>query len=197
MLRLAIDQVTRLQQLLHYATSATYEHGGTMAGSPERAWYSVAEVAQLLGVSRTTVWRWIRDGRLPARRVGPRTLRVERRVVEAAGPKSSAADVAVFDRSSERGVSEATRVYNLAEPFSSWSGSNIEPDSEAYLRPLDPVDQAQAARKRAALFKDYAPDSVRAALRDFGGSWADLDTDAIIAELHRARAAGTRPNGER
>jgi excisionase family DNA binding protein len=56
-----------------------------MTGSPERAWYSVAEVAQLLGVSRTTVWRWIRAGQLPARRMGPRTLRVDKRALEARG----------------------------------------------------------------------------------------------------------------
>jgi len=31
---------------------------------------SVPEVALYLGVSRQSVWRWIRSGRLPARKVG-------------------------------------------------------------------------------------------------------------------------------
>ena len=37
---------------------------------------TVAEAADFLHVSRTTVWRWIRDGRLRAYRVGPRAIRV-------------------------------------------------------------------------------------------------------------------------
>src|SRR5216683_2554353 len=43
-----------------------------------RTYYSIAEVATLLGVSRVTVWRWIRSGRLPVSRLGHRTVRVKR-----------------------------------------------------------------------------------------------------------------------
>jgi excisionase family DNA binding protein len=32
--------------------------------------YSVPETAELLKVSRQTVWEWVRDGLLPARRTG-------------------------------------------------------------------------------------------------------------------------------
>ena len=38
---------------------------------------SVTEAARLLGVSRTTVWRWIGQGRLRAYRVGARTIRIK------------------------------------------------------------------------------------------------------------------------
>ena len=38
---------------------------------------SITEAAAHLGVSRVTVWRWIRDGYLPATRSGPRTIRIK------------------------------------------------------------------------------------------------------------------------
>src|SRR5215211_2116093 len=65
-----------------------------------RPWYSITEAAALLGVSRVSIWRWIRDGRLPVARPGHRTARIpgddlERllleRVREQLGPSASAA----------------------------------------------------------------------------------------------------------
>jgi len=38
---------------------------------------SVNEAAKRLHVSHPTVWRWIKSGRLPAYRVGPKTIRVK------------------------------------------------------------------------------------------------------------------------
>ncbi|HWE61665.1 MAG TPA: GAF domain-containing protein, partial [Chloroflexota bacterium] len=51
------------------------------AGSPTilatgHAYYSIAQATALLGVSRVSIWRWIRDGRLPAARLGHRTTRI-------------------------------------------------------------------------------------------------------------------------
>ncbi len=43
---------------------------------------TVAQVCRAYGVSRTTLWRWIRDGRLAADRLGPRSLRIRRGDVE-------------------------------------------------------------------------------------------------------------------
>ncbi|RMD58860.1 DNA-binding protein [Candidatus Parcubacteria bacterium] len=42
---------------------------------------TIKEVAAYLKVSRTTVWRWCREGKLPAFRVG-RGWRIHRAVVE-------------------------------------------------------------------------------------------------------------------
>jgi excisionase family DNA binding protein len=39
---------------------------------------TVTEACRLLKVHRTTIWRWIRAGRLPAYRLGPRELRLRR-----------------------------------------------------------------------------------------------------------------------
>ena len=43
---------------------------------------SVPEAARQLRVSRATIWRWIRTGRLPASRVGPRTTRIRQADLE-------------------------------------------------------------------------------------------------------------------
>src|SRR5262245_26712245 len=44
----------------------------------DEPFYSIAEAAIVLGVSPSTVWRWIDAGRLPAYRVGPRSIRIRR-----------------------------------------------------------------------------------------------------------------------
>ena len=41
-------------------------------------YYTAAEAARALRVSRTTIWRWIGEGRLAAYQVGGRTLRIRR-----------------------------------------------------------------------------------------------------------------------
>lgn len=43
---------------------------------------NIAQAAALLGVSRMTIWRWIRDGRLPAAKLGHRTTRIRRADIE-------------------------------------------------------------------------------------------------------------------
>ncbi|MGH2533720.1 MAG: helix-turn-helix domain-containing protein [Thermomicrobiales bacterium] len=49
-----------------------------MAMSLDRDDYSVSEAARALGVSPSTVWRWINAKRLPAFRVGTRKIRIRR-----------------------------------------------------------------------------------------------------------------------
>jgi hypothetical protein len=39
----------------------------------------------------------------------------------------------------------------------------------------------------------YDPEKVRAAVKATSGSWADIDTDALIDDLYQAREAGSRP----
>ncbi len=50
--------------------------------SAEQEYLSVSQAAELFGVSRVSVWRWIRSGHLPATQVGPRTTRINRRDLE-------------------------------------------------------------------------------------------------------------------
>lgn len=61
--------------------AATAPSGAVIGG--ERSYLSVLEAAAWLGVSRVSIWRWISAGRLPATRLGHRTVRIRRADLEA------------------------------------------------------------------------------------------------------------------
>ncbi len=44
----------------------------------ERDYYTVAQAAEILAVSTTTVWRWIKAELLPAYRAGPKNIRIKK-----------------------------------------------------------------------------------------------------------------------
>ena len=46
-------------------------------GAGARPYYSISQAAALFGVSRVTIWRWIRAGLLPVWRLGHRTVRIK------------------------------------------------------------------------------------------------------------------------
>lgn len=43
------------------------------------------------------------------------------------------------------------------------------------------------------IWEGYDPEKVKAALAATVGSWKDLDAEALIADIHRAREEGSRP----
>lgn len=67
--------------------------GGSADTTAERNYYNITQAAELIGVSRVSIWRWIRDGHLPAARLGHRTTRIKRtdleRLLEKSGPSGS------------------------------------------------------------------------------------------------------------
>ena len=50
----------------------------------ERDYYTVAQAADVLNVSATTVWRWIKADLLPAYRAGPRNIRIKKEDLQTA-----------------------------------------------------------------------------------------------------------------
>lgn len=67
--------------------------------TPDRRYYTVAGAATLLQVSPSTIWRWIAAGRLPAQRLGPKTIRIVREDIDAlrqpAGPAPSGGSMTI------------------------------------------------------------------------------------------------------
>jgi excisionase family DNA binding protein len=64
-----------------------FETDGTLCNElseEESEYYTASEAARALRVSRTTIWRWIGEGRLAAYHVGGRTLRIRREDVQKA-----------------------------------------------------------------------------------------------------------------
>ena len=57
------------------------QNGETVARSTEKELLSAEDVAQLMGVKETTVWRWCREGNLPCLKVG-KHWRVRREALE-------------------------------------------------------------------------------------------------------------------
>ena len=55
-----------------------------MAKSLTGQFYTVAEAARVLEVSPSTIWRWIEAKKLPAYRLGPRSIRIKKQDVVAA-----------------------------------------------------------------------------------------------------------------
>jgi excisionase family DNA binding protein len=111
----------------HSILTAGRREGGAMTTNHDGDLLTIAEATRLLRVSRVTLHRWLRDGRLPAYHVGPKAVRIRR------------ADLAAVLRPTHgREVSAVTE----AQPI---------PTSLAALRPLSEAEQrrALAALERA------------------------------------------------
>ena len=71
--------------------------------SPRTAFLTVAEVAEMLRVSRMTVYRWVHSGDLPAVRFG-RSFRVPQHAVEAFMENAALHSVVVEDHGPASGA---------------------------------------------------------------------------------------------
>ena len=54
-----------------------------MVKAQDSEYYTIAEAAKLLGISPSTIWRWIDAQKLPAYQVGPRKSRIKKEDLEA------------------------------------------------------------------------------------------------------------------
>jgi len=90
-----------------------------MVATTESEWLTTAEAAKTLKVSPLTVSRWIKQGRLPASRVGPRAVRIRREdltrvmtpIVEPVGTMAEATSTGM---SADSPISEELKARRLA-----------------------------------------------------------------------------------
>lgn len=57
---------------------------------------------------------------------------------------------------------------------------------------IKPIRRATTAREGGDIWADYEPAKVVEVLDKVVGGWAELDADALVAEIYRARADGSR-----
>src|SRR5215211_5666680 len=119
-----------------------------MSTAPELDLLTMREAAELLRVSEVTVARWLKQGRLPAYRVGPRAVRVRRadveRMVEPVSPRLRAhvqpeaepttASQRPSDADYERGLQALLELRELGERIVARRGGKPLSDSAELIR---------------------------------------------------------------
>ena len=148
----------------------------------EPAYYNISQAASLLGVSRMSIWRWIRAGRLPVARLGHRTTRIRRedleRLLTERGPATS-----------------QLRVVPDGAPGASLRSDDAAPRSD--WRAMDPsahfVQFYEADASLLSAISDYVGAGLRA-----GETGIVIATPAHRADLEaRLRADGLDPDAAR
>jgi excisionase family DNA binding protein len=118
---------------------------------------TVAEAAERLGVSASTVWRWIDAGKLPALRVGPKAIRIRNRDVDGATrphPGSEPVgelriytdikDIPPMTEARRRRMLEAlAAAEKFADEISTRRGGELMPDSAEIIREARDEHSAQ------------------------------------------------------
>ena len=67
-------------------------------------------------------------------------------------------------------------------------------DLQTVIRPVERRETTTEKAKEARdIWAGYDPEAVKEAIAKTAGSWADLDTEAIVADIYRAREQGSRP----
>lgn len=81
-----------------------------MTTTDDSALLSVAQAAHQLGVSPSTIWRWVDAGKLPAYRIGRKKIRVTRedleQMVKPAGDRQAVSDALERIKSPSKGELE-------------------------------------------------------------------------------------------
>ena len=79
--------------MTHVYTIKSDPMGSKIIKTDGKEYYTISEAAKVLDVSPSTVWRWIKTGKLPAYRVGERSIRIKREafktVISPVRPKTS------------------------------------------------------------------------------------------------------------
>ena len=94
-----------------------------MVDTTQHDFYTVSEAARWLSVNPSTIWRWIRSGKLAAYRVGEHSIRIRRVDLETAispihGPDESQKPVEQYDPDAVLAA--------IAETAGSWADVDID-----------------------------------------------------------------------
>lgn len=66
-------------------------------------------------------------------------------------------------------------------------------DGPVFLRRRNAVYRLEPASSHEDIWSGYDPDAARHTLLDIGGTWSDVDAEALKAYVYRGRDEGTRP----
>jgi excisionase family DNA binding protein len=165
---------------------------GPGPASDARDYYSISQAAALLGVSRVSIWRWIRAGRLPAARLGHRTTRIKRRDLErllGEGRTAVARSWAMRDLGTEVAPRADWRVMGAREHFVQFYEADaflLEAVGEyigATLRAGDAAIVIATPPHRAAIEKRLAAHGLDVAGARACGRYVALDAAATLARI--------------
>ena len=143
--------------------------GALAPAADAHSYYSISQAAALLGVSRMSIWRWVRAGRLPVARFGHRTARIRREDLDRLVVESRLR--VVTDRMTEDAIDPARA------PRSTW-------------QLMGPAEHLVQFYEADAVLVETVREYIGAGLR------ADEVTIAILTETHRADVEdGLRADG--
>ena len=160
---------------------------------------TVREAARRIGVHEHTIRNWEKRGlirlvHLPGSNVRRAPVEEVERIVndmQTARPKMGVRIVKP-DLSPERRKAAKEAASRIKEAIAaSYQGPGLEADV-ATLRGRSMFSET-SAEKAEDIWVGYDPEKVIEALAKTAGSWSDIDADALVASIYRAREEGSRP----
>ena len=184
--------------------TATHPHDLTAtATAEERPYYNISQAATLLGVSRVSIWRWIRDGELEVARLGHRTARIKREDLEGVLLRLGSRGVARGRFKSRNGPAESSspdwdELYSSGHFVQFYERDAFLIDAVAEfvgkaLRSGDTGIVVATAAHRAALDEHLRADGLDLTAARASGAYVPLDATEVLSTF---MVDGT-PDGDR
>src|SRR5438876_6297639 len=117
----------------HVGTS-TLTGARRMVADPQTDWLTITEAAHLLKVSRVTLHRWLKDGRLPAYHVGPKAVRIRRSDLAAVMRPVRGKEVTSVTEATPAPIQTAIRPLTDEEVARGWAALKSSDEFVARLR---------------------------------------------------------------